>query len=133
MTNPASASKPDMLVVDDSRLIRRRSARCWRHKFDVAAADGVRAWAIIEADPAIQVVFSDLDMPRMDGFELRTIRAATDTRVQELPVIIVTGARDDDAARRHWRWTRRHRFHHTKPFASTDLVARARAHSTTSA
>jgi len=129
MTESASASKPRVLVVDDSRLIQKAIRKMLEHEFDVAAAvDGVEAWAIIEVDPAIQVVFSDLDMPRMDGFELlRTIRAATDTRVQELPVIIVTGARDDDAARREALELGATDFI-TKPFASTDLVARARAH-----
>lgn len=129
MTEAASASKPRVLVVDDSRLIQKAIRKMLEHEFDVAAADdGAEAWGIIEVDPAIQVVFSDIDMPRMDGFELlRAIRAAADTRVQELPVIIVTGARDDDAARREALQLGATDFI-TKPFASTDLVARARAH-----
>ena len=78
----ATNGKPRVLVVDDSRLIQKAIRKMLEHEFDVAAADdGAEAWGIIEVDPAIQVVFSDIDMPRMDGFELLRPSAPPPTRV----------------------------------------------------
>jgi two-component system chemotaxis sensor kinase CheA len=59
------------------------------------AVDGADAWQQLQRDGA-DLVVSDVDMPRMSGFELcRRIRASA--RLRELPVILVTSldSRDD--------------------------------------
>lgn len=124
-----SGARARVLVVDDSKLMRKAAHKMLGEEFDVVTGDdGVDAWAQIQQDPGIQVVFTDLNMPRMDGYELlRTIRGAEDPGVQGLPVIVVTGAENDEAARMKALDQGATDFI-TKPFTTSDLVARARAH-----
>jgi DNA-binding response OmpR family regulator len=123
------ATRTKVLVVDDSNLMRKAAQKMLSGEFDVlTAVDGIDAWAQIERDTSIQVVFSDLSMPRSDGYDLlRKVRTAEDTGLQGLPLIIVTGADNDEAARMKALDMGATDFI-TKPFTSTDLVARARAH-----
>lgn len=124
-----SGARARVLVVDDSKLMRKAAHKMLGEEFDVVTGDdGVDAWTQIQQDPGIQVVFTDLNMPRMDGYELlRTIRGAEDPGVQGLPVIVVTGAENDEAARMKALDQGATDFI-TKPFTTSDLVARARAH-----
>lgn len=86
----APAQVPLVLVVDDSITVRRVTQRLLqREGWRVATAiDGLQALEKLEQErPA--VVLSDIEMPRMDGFDLlRNIRA--DARWQDLPVIMIT-------------------------------------------
>ncbi|CAK7027462.1 MAG: Sensor histidine kinase RcsC [Saezia sanguinis] len=79
-----------VLVVDDSLTVRRVTQRLLeRAGFEVALAkDGQDALNQIQAEiPAL--VLSDIEMPRMDGFELvRRLRSHSET--QMLPVIMIT-------------------------------------------
>ncbi len=81
---------PLVLVVDDSITVRRVTQRLLaREGYRVAlAADGLQALAkLAEERPA--VVLSDIEMPRMDGFDLaRNIRG--DERLSKLPIIMIT-------------------------------------------
>jgi chemosensory pili system protein ChpA (sensor histidine kinase/response regulator) len=92
-TSDASASvdlAPLVLVVDDSLTVRRVTQRLLlREGYRVALAkDGLDAIErLAEEKPAI--VLSDIEMPRMDGFDLvRNMRA--DARLRDLPVIMIT-------------------------------------------
>lgn len=124
-------AKARILVVDDSKLMRKAAHKMLGEEFEVITAeDGNDAWGQVGRDTAIQVVFTDLNMPAMDGYELlRRIRGASDAGVQGLPVIVVTGAENDEAARMKALDLGATDFI-TKPFTTSDLVARARAHST---
>lgn len=124
-------AKARILVVDDSKLMRKAAHKMLGDEFDVITAeDGNDAWGQVGRDMGIQVVFTDLNMPGMDGYELlRRIRGAGDAGVQGLPVIVVTGAENDEAARMKALDLGATDFI-TKPFTTSDLVARARAHST---
>lgn len=121
--------RPRILVADDSKLMRKAAQKMLGDEFDVVLAqDGQEAWELIVSDAAIQVVFTDLSMPRLDGFELiERVRACEDSLVQSLPLIVVTGALDDEAARVQALAMGATDFI-AKPFTSLDLVARARAH-----
>lgn len=56
----------------------------------IVGVDGADAWRLLQENPGIDVVVSDVEMPRMDGFTLtETIRDSP--RFQHLPVILVTG------------------------------------------
>ena len=74
-----------VLVVEDEPLIRMGLAdTCENAGFVVIeAGDGVDALAILNRDPDLRLVLTDVDMPRMDGLELsRTIaREFPDVRV----------------------------------------------------
>lgn len=70
------AARNTILVVDDepdvSDLIRlrfRRHAEADRFRF-VTAQDGLEALAVLEREEAVDVVLTDIRMPRMDGLEL---------------------------------------------------------------
>ena len=81
---------PLVLVVDDSITVRRVTQRLLqREGYRVSlAADGLQALERLQTErPA--VVLSDIEMPRMDGFDLvRNIR--NDPRLAGLPVIMIT-------------------------------------------
>ena len=73
-----------VLVVDDSRFVRTTFAHILKVSFDVAeAADGEAAWLAIQADPSIVMVFTDLDMPKLDGFGLLAPHAQVRRRAHQ--------------------------------------------------
>jgi len=118
-----------VIVIDDSKVIRNAARKMLGVEFDVVTAeDGEDGWAQIQRDATIQVVFTDLVMPGMNGYELlRDIRTAADARTRALPVIVVTGIEDDEVARVRALELGATDFI-TKPFTTIDLLARARAH-----
>ncbi|HEY5763075.1 MAG TPA: Hpt domain-containing protein, partial [Rhodocyclaceae bacterium] len=81
---------PTVLVVDDSLTVRKITSRLLaREGYQVVTAkDGVDALQqMVEFVP--DVILSDIEMPRMDGFELaRNIRA--DERLREIPIVMIT-------------------------------------------
>ncbi|HTJ05311.1 MAG TPA: Hpt domain-containing protein [Caldimonas sp.] len=112
---------PLVLVVDDSLTVRRVTQRLLiREGYRVTLAkDGLDALERL-AEEVPRVVLSDIEMPRMDGFDLvRNIRA--DMRWRDLPVIMITS-----------RIAQKHRDHATelgvdhylgKPYSEEDLLA----------
>jgi chemosensory pili system protein ChpA (sensor histidine kinase/response regulator) len=87
---PAAPQIPLVLVVDDSITVRRVTQRLLqREGYRVAlAADGLQALERL-AEEKPTVVLSDIEMPRMDGFDLaRNIRA--DDKLKQLPIIMIT-------------------------------------------
>jgi len=87
-----------VLVVDDSKFVRTTFRSILSPSFMVLEeADGEAAWDVVSSDPSVVVVFTDLDMPRLDGFGLlERIRGSSDARVRTMPVAIITG--DEQAA-----------------------------------
>jgi chemosensory pili system protein ChpA (sensor histidine kinase/response regulator) len=86
----ASDHRPLVLVVDDSVTVRRVTQRLLvREGFRVALAqDGFQALEML-ADELPAVILSDIEMPRMDGFELvRSVRA--NPAWAAVPVIMIT-------------------------------------------
>jgi chemosensory pili system protein ChpA (sensor histidine kinase/response regulator) len=101
---------PRILVVDDSLTVRRASQRLLeRHGYTVALArDGMDALAQLRLHlPA--AVLLDIEMPRMDGFELLTV-LRDDPRWRDLPVAMITS-----------RTAERHREHAMKLGATAYL------------
>jgi chemosensory pili system protein ChpA (sensor histidine kinase/response regulator) len=87
---PVAPKIPLILVVDDSITVRRVTQRMLlRDGYRVAlAADGLQALDRLR-DELPAVVLSDIEMPRMDGFDLaRNIRG--DERLKRLPIIMIT-------------------------------------------
>ncbi|OBS09240.1 diguanylate cyclase response regulator [Acidihalobacter prosperus] len=121
--------RPRILIVDDSPTMCLAMSRLLAGDFEVVEAnDGDAAWDIISSDASIQVVFTDLMMPSLNGFQLlRLIRESVHPRINQLPVVIITGHSDDERMQ--------HRAMHlgatdfiTKPFDSLQLRARARSY-----
>lgn len=124
----STTGKPILLVVDDSRLMRVAARKILKEDFDILeAGDGEQAWESLQANPRINLVMSDLSMPNLDGLGLlKRIREAEQDYVRTLPVIIVTGAEDDDGSRQTALSAGASDFI-TKPFESIQLLARAKA------
>ena len=124
----AMTDKSIILVVDDSRLMRVAARKVLKTDFEVLEAeDGKIAWEILQRDSRIGLVISDLSMPNLDGLGLmKKIREAADPRLSNLPVIIVTGAEDDDGSKETALSAGASDFI-TKPFDSVQLLARAQA------
>lgn len=100
LENPAN-TRIKVLVIDDSRVVRVAASKMFGDQFEVVlAVDGADGWRVLENDPDIQVVFTDLVMPEMDGFELlKTIRTSERESISNLPVIVATGADNPEIAK----------------------------------
>ena len=88
--------------MDDSRIVRTTIARLIRKSSDVREeADGEAGWQrAISTDPSIVVVFSDIQMPKLDGFALLDRIRTSGTAYQDHPVIVISGDEDDATKKR---------------------------------
>ncbi|MGY2186207.1 Hpt domain-containing protein [Pseudomonas sp. SDO5591_S426] len=79
-----------VMVVDDSVTVRKVTSRLLeRHGMNVLTAkDGVDAMLLLE-EHLPDVMLLDIEMPRMDGFEVAT-QVRNDERLQHLPIIMIT-------------------------------------------
>ncbi|MDR6936559.1 Hpt domain-containing protein [Luteibacter sp. 3190] len=87
--------KPLVMVVDDSITMRKVTGRVLeRHEFEVMTAkDGVDALEKLnERVPDLMLL--DIEMPRMDGYELATQMKA-DERLAGVPIIMITSRTGD--------------------------------------
>ncbi|PTX91934.1 hypothetical protein DB346_23545 [Verrucomicrobia bacterium LW23] len=128
-TRSVMAAPLQVLVVDDSLSVRKVQERslaalgCRVH----LAVDGVDALEKLRQLP-VDLIFSDLEMPRMNGYELiRAIRALPEKDRAELPIVIITS-----------RATEKHHAkamelgasgYLTKPFTQPQLEEALRKHS----
>jgi chemosensory pili system protein ChpA (sensor histidine kinase/response regulator) len=118
---PAVAEAPLVMVVDDSLTVRRVTQRLLlREGYRVVLAkDGLDALERL-AENVPQIVLSDIEMPRMDGFDLvRNMRA--DARLRDLPVIMITSR----IAQKHRDYAAELGVDHYlgKPYSEEDLLA----------
>ena len=90
MQGPREDRRTFALVVDDSITVRRVTQRLLeRNGMRVMTAkDGVDALSILQ-DNLPDVILLDIEMPRMDGYELAThVRA--DVRLADIPIVMIT-------------------------------------------
>ena len=91
-TSPEAEPQRSMLVlvVDDSVTVRKVTSRLLeRHGMSVLTAkDGVDAMQLLE-EHMPDLMLLDIEMPRMDGFEVAT-QVRNDPRLQHLPIIMIT-------------------------------------------
>ncbi|WP_416427332.1 Hpt domain-containing protein [Pseudomonas sp. App30] len=90
VAEPASSRPPLVMVVDDSVTVRKVTSRLLeRHGMTVLTAkDGVDAMALLQ-EHVPDVLLLDIEMPRMDGFEVAT-QIRHDPRLKDLPIIMIT-------------------------------------------
>jgi DNA-binding response OmpR family regulator/GGDEF domain-containing protein len=93
-----TAGLPRILVVDDSRIVRATVRKHLSGSFDlIEEVDGEAGWERLVADETVQLLISDLTMPRLDGFGLLArVRKAADVRIKHTPVIIISGEEDPE-------------------------------------
>nr|WP_314529442.1 Hpt domain-containing protein [uncultured Pseudomonas sp.] len=79
-----------VLVVDDSVTVRKVTSRLLeRNGMNVLTAkDGIDALAVLE-EHTPDLMLLDIEMPRMDGFEVAT-QVRNDPRLMRLPIIMIT-------------------------------------------
>ena len=84
-----------ILVVDDSVTVRKVTTRLLeRNGFEVfTAKDGVDAIATLQ-DHIPDLMLLDIEMPRMDGFEVASI-VRHDSRLKDIPIIMITSRTGD--------------------------------------
>lgn len=121
--------KPEILIVDDSKVIRKAAAKMLGNEYIVHEAnDGSDGWDVLQQNAAISVVFTDMQMPVMNGMELLAkIRESDNEKLASLPVIIITGQGDTEETKREVFDAGATDFV-TKPFGSIDLISRAKAY-----
>lgn len=118
---PASGSPRCVLVVDDSVTVRKVTSRLLeRQGMEVIVAkDGIEAVALLqERRPDIMLL--DIEMPRMDGFEVaRQVRH--DDRLESLPIVMIS-SRTGEKHKEHADQLGVNRFL-GKPFQENELLA----------
>jgi chemosensory pili system protein ChpA (sensor histidine kinase/response regulator) len=116
----AAATQPTIMVVDDSLTVRKVTGRLLeRHGYIVVTArDGVEAMEkLLGLVPDVMLV--DIEMPRMDGFDLtRNVRA--DKRLARVPIIMITSRTAD----KHQNYAKEIGVSHFlgKPYQEDDLI-----------
>jgi chemosensory pili system protein ChpA (sensor histidine kinase/response regulator) len=92
---PVESSVVSVLVVDDSVTVRKVTTRLLeRQGYEVRTAkDGVDAMATLQ-DYRPDVVLLDIEMPRMDGFEVAT-QMRHSSRLKDIPIIMITSRTGD--------------------------------------
>jgi two-component system, cell cycle response regulator len=85
--------KPVVLIADDSRVVRVSLRKILSTECQlIEVEDGEQAWRQLCENPSINLVFSDLSMPNLDGRSLLTkIRTSESDHLARLPFIVVTG------------------------------------------
>lgn len=94
-TAAEKASVPTVMIVDDSITVRKVTERLLnRYDYNIITAkDGVDALTVmIEQVPDIMLL--DVEMPRMDGYELATTMR-NDSRLKTVPIIMITSRTGD--------------------------------------
>jgi two-component system chemotaxis sensor kinase CheA len=87
---PARIKTKSILVAEDSitaRILLKNILETAGYNVKTAV-DGADAFALVKSE-VFDLVVSDVDMPRMNGFEL-TSKIRTDKKLSEMPVVIVT-------------------------------------------
>lgn len=92
------AELPRILVVDDSRMVRAALTKHLQSQYEVREeSDGEAAWQTLVLDNSIKAVISDLQMPKLNGYQLlEKVRTSRLRRLQELPFILVSGEETED-------------------------------------
>ena len=81
-----------LLVVDDSSTMRRiikNTLGKLGYKDILEGEDGVQGWTQLDANPDVDMLITDWNMPEMNGLEL-VKKTRADARFADLPIIMVT-------------------------------------------
>lgn len=88
-------TKSVLIADDDPMLIRVLTVRCRHMGLEVRkAADAMQALVMIHKEPPDLVIF-DVSMPAGDGLSACQM-LASDKRLQKIPVVILTGRKNDE-------------------------------------
>lgn len=87
----AEQAEPTVLIVDDSITVRELLSMTFKKAgYRVQQArDGKEAWEKLRSEIPCDLVFCDIEMPRMDGLELLS-RMQKDSQLSKLPIAMLT-------------------------------------------
>jgi CheY-like chemotaxis protein len=127
-TKQKSDNKPHILIAEDSLTSIAVISRDLRDNYYIIhARDGQEAWEILQTDNTIDMVVTDIHMPKMTGHQLLVkIRKSKNTRIANVPVILITTA--EDSADRNLAFLNGANDFLNKPIDSMELVARVNVH-----
>ncbi|MCS6782643.1 MAG: response regulator [Gloeomargarita sp. SKYBB_i_bin120] len=122
---PETTDEPTVLIVDDSITVREMLSMTFSNKgYRVEQArDGLEAWEKLQDGLPCDLMFCDIEMPRMDGLELLS-KVRRDPKLKDLPIAMLTS-----------RGAERHRqmaiqlganAYFTKPYLEETLLEAAR-------
>ncbi|UBF27942.1 hybrid sensor histidine kinase/response regulator [Kovacikia minuta CCNUW1] len=88
---PTPPARAQILLIEDSLTVRHSLARTLQEQgYRVAqAGDGLEAFAFLQQDPDVHLIISDIEMPRMNGFEFLSQLRKTPAW-QTIPVVLLT-------------------------------------------
>ncbi|MGB3531900.1 MAG: response regulator [Microcoleaceae cyanobacterium] len=117
-------SEPTVLIVDDSITVRSLlSITFEKSGYRVEEArDGKEAWEKLKSGLPCDLVFCDIEMPRMDGLELLS-RMQKDSLLTELPIAMLTSRGADRHRQMAYQLGARGYF--TKPYLEEQLLEAA--------
>ena len=118
--------KIHVLIVDDSATIRNVIEKhLGEAYFTIHASNGEEAWQLIQSNDSISLVFADMHMPVMNGMLLlKEIRNSDCEHISNLPVIMITGHEDSEAAKQA-SYSMGATDFISKPFSALDIISRA--------
>lgn len=123
-----SSEKTEILVIDDSATIRATISKFLDGYTTHRAADGEEGWKLLQAHDSISLVFCDMHMPVMNGMQLlQQIRESECERIANIPVIMITGHDDTEAAKKATHNIGATDFL-SKPFDQVDIISRVNSY-----
>ena len=132
MLNPGStkekSSLPSILLVEDSATTSAVLSKYLTGNYRLLhAKDGAEAWDMLQQKADIDLVITDINMPRLTGHQLLIkIRKAEDPHFKNLPVIVMTTT--DDSTDRNLAFLNGANDFVTKPIDEMELLARINVH-----
>jgi CheY-like chemotaxis protein len=117
-------SEPTVLIVDDSITVRSLLSLTFEKSgYRVEEArDGKEAWEKLKSGLPCDIVFCDIEMPRMDGLELLS-RMQKDPALTNLPIAMLTSRGAD--RHRQMAFNLGARGYFTKPYLEEQLLEAA--------
>jgi two-component system, cell cycle response regulator len=119
---------PCILLVEDSATTATVLSRYLVEQYRlVRAADGEEAWSLLQQRVDIELVITDIQMPRLTGHQLLVrLRRSDVAHLRSLPVIVMTTG--DDTADRNLAFLNGASDFITKPIDELELQARVKVH-----
>lgn len=108
-----------LIVEDEAHILRIMSLWLARNGYEILEAEnGAVALEILDREH-VDIIISDMNMPRIDGLEL--VRLVREQRKLDVPFLLMTARCDQDALREKLRPYRVQLY--PKPFVPSRLVA----------
>ena len=119
---------PSILLVEDSQTTTALLSKYLGGSYRlIHAKDGAEAWDLLQRNADIELVITDINMPRLTGHQLLVkIRKAEDPHFKNLPVIVMTTT--DDNVDRNLAFLNGANDFLTKPIDDIELQARVNVH-----